>query len=118
MTEQTSTCSPAKRGDFAVTVQTSRAYALHTGVRHVTRITVGKVVSVSREGRIKKVKPFSIGCDLTPSNWDSIMHIPAAKIRDHVAFAAACEARQSLDADKYNPWSDINDVRATVKRFI
>ncbi len=110
--------SPAKRGDFVVTVKTSRAYAIHAGIRHVTRITVGEVVSVTREGKIKRVKPFSDGCDLTPRDWDSAMTIARGKIKQPAAFIAACAARQSLDADKYNPWQDLNDVRATVKAHV
>lgn len=111
--------TPAKRGWFAVTERTVRGYSLHTGTRVTRRITVGRVISVARDGTVKRVAPCSDStCDLTPREWDALFLIDPAKLSDPDGFAAECAERQSTEPSKWRPWEDINDVRQTARRYV
>lgn len=107
----------AKRGDFAVCTK-SGYVASNVGAGYsATSFTVGVVVSVTRDGIVKRVKPFTIGCDMVARDWNSIDLIPANRITDKAGFEAECRKRQSLDADCYDPWHDISDICTTARKF-
>lgn len=107
----------AKRGDYAVC--TKKGYVMvNRGAGYCsTDFTVGIVKSVTRDGVVKVVAPFNDGCDRYPRDWDSIDLIPATRIADKAGFEAECRKRQALGADEYNPWTDIQDICVTARRF-
>lgn len=112
------TFTAAKRGDVVIAVKTSKVYAIHTGIRHVTRITVGTAHSVSRQGEVKKIAVAGSDTLLSPRDWDNVLVLSKGRITDMPALLDACAARQDLSPHKYNPWLDLADVKNTLKQFV
>lgn len=108
----------AKRGDFAVCTKSGYVGVNGGAGYSATSLTVGIVTSVTRDGIVKCVKPFSNGCAMYPRDWNAIDLIPAHRITDKSGFEAECRKRQSLAADEYNPWLDIGDICTTARRFM
>lgn len=107
----------AKRGDFAVC--TKNGYVSVNGGAGYSAInfTVGIVTSVTRDGIVKRVKPFSTSCDMENRNWDTVDLIPAHRIVDKVGFEADCRKRQLTAFEDYNPWVDISDICTTARKY-
>lgn len=109
--------TPAKRGFIAVTEKTSFVYMMHTGSHHRRIISVGLVSSVTRDGLVKRVSDLNHGASKTPRDWDSLLVLDPAKLSDPEGFIEECRTRQSTDPDKWRPFEDLNDVRATARKY-
>jgi hypothetical protein len=107
----------AKRDFIAVTQKTRFVYSMiaGSGMRQTTH--VGVVESVTRDGTVKRVSSLTNGASETPRDWDTITLLDPAKLSDPEGFLAECARRQSTDPDKWQPFEDLNDVRATARKY-
>lgn len=108
---------PAKRGFIAVTQRTRFVYSMIAGSGHRQSTSVGVVESVTREGEVKRVSDLNSGTPKTPRDWDTIVVLDPAKLTDPEAFLAECARRQSTNPDKWQPFEDLNDVRALARKY-
>jgi len=104
----------AKRGDFAACVRESYISVIGGKGYYKTDITVGRIVSVTRDRKTKRVAPFATGCDLHPRDWDYVAIIPQEKIRDAAAIEALCRKRQDLSRENWNPFKSIEEMREAI----
>lgn len=109
--------TPAKRGFIAVTQRTSFVYSMLAGSHHRQSTNVGLVESVTREGKVKRVSDLNHGAAKTPRDWDTLLVLDPAKLADPEGFLAECKRRQSTDPDKWEPFSDMNDVRSLARKY-
>ncbi len=107
----------AKRGFIAVTQQTRFVYSMLAGSGHRQSTNVGLVESVTRDGTVKRVSNLNHGAAKTPRDWDTLLLLDPAKLTDPAAFLAECARRQSTDPDKWQPFEDMNDVRALARKY-
>ena len=109
--------TPRKRGDIAVTERISRGYSLIAGSFSHLSIDVGIVESVSKAGVIKRVASLNNGAAKTPRDWSAIYVIDDTDLADRAGFLAECKARLSTNPDTWKPFADLNDLRATARKY-
>lgn len=107
----------AKRGFIAITERTTFRYSMIAGSHHHRAVNVGIVESVSRDGEVKRVSDLNHAASKTPRDWDRVLVLDPAKLSDPDAFLAECKRRQSTDPDKWQPFEDVNEVRAIARQF-
>lgn len=110
--------TPAKRGFIAITERTTFQYSMLAGSYHRRAVNVGLVESVSRDGVVKRVSDLNGAASKTPRDWDTLLVLDPAKLADPDAFLAECKRRQSTDPDKWQPFEDVNAVRALARQFV
>lgn len=108
---------PAKRGFIAVTQRTRFVYSMIAGSGHRQSTSVGLVESVTREGKVKRISDLNGGAAKTPRDWDTIVVLDPAKLADPEAFLAECKRRQSTNPGDWEPFVDLNDVRALARKY-
>lgn len=108
---------PAKRGFIAITERVTFQYSMLAGSHHRRAVNVGLVESVSRDGNVKRVADLNNGASKTPRDWDRLLVLDPAKLSDPAAFLTECRRRQSTDPDKWQPFNDVNEVRALARQF-
>ena len=108
----------AKRGDFAVCTKRGCVMVNGGAGYSATTFTVGRVKSVTRDGAIKLVEPFSTSCVMAPRDWNQVDIIPAARIADKAGFEAECRKRQSTSREDWNPWVDVAEICQTARKYV
>lgn len=109
--------TPAKRGFIAVTQRTRFVYSMIAGSGHRQSTNVGLVESVTRDGQVKRVADLNGAASKTPRDWDTLLVLDPSKLADPEAFIAECKRRQSTDPDKWEPFTDLNDVRQLARKY-
>ena len=109
---------PAKRGFVAVTTKMVHRYMMHTGSFMQLTIEVGLVSSVSRDGKVKRVESLNHSGTKTPRDWDEVTIINPSRFADLAGFLAECKTRQSTAPGEWRPFTDLNDVRETARKYV
>lgn len=107
----------AKRGDIAVIVKTTRVYTMHTGSYVSQSITVCTVTNITRDGLAKCLKTAD-GQVRTLRDWDTIQIVSRDLLQDVEALLSHCANRQTPAYGTYDPFKDMADVKATIKRYV
>ncbi|MGZ2448486.1 hypothetical protein ACVIRO_001240 [Rhizobium ruizarguesonis] len=109
---------PAKRGFIAITTKAKRSNSMLTGMGLYLDVKVGTVDSVTRDGTVKAVRPATLGnAVMKPSEWDEVIILDPAKLKDADGFLDECRKRQTPDPDTWRPFESVEDVRQTAVQF-
>ena len=102
------TFQPARRGDLAVIVSTTRDYVLGAGASERTAVTVGIVTSITREGIVKMVDGRKLW------NHQRAFVVPATRIDVEAALAIAA-AHVWPGHTSAMPYASVAEARAALR---